>query len=148
MKLTINLVFAFAGCLPGPDVGAPHQTPSDGSVSGCNADSDPNTEISYSSDLADGVFVRGRCISCHKPGGQGISQSELFMDTYEALRAGGRRSGANIVIAGAPCSSILSLKIGSSPPFGRRMPYNGPPYLSSSDIQLVHDWIAEGARDN
>lgn len=147
MTLRIGWLVVLVGCLPGPDVGA-LQTPVDGAVTGCNADSDPVADVSYRADLVAGVFVRGRCITCHMPGGQGVPQSQLLMDSYEALRAGGRRSGANIVVAGAPCSSILSLKIEASPPFGKRMPYNGPPYLSSSDIQLVHDWIAEGARDN
>lgn len=147
MTFRVGWIVALVSCLPGPDVGA-LQVPVDGAVSGCDADSDPDSNVSYRADLAAGVFVRGRCIACHMPGGDGVSESGFRMHTYQALRDGGRRSEANIVVPGAPCSSILSLKIEASPPFGKRMPYNGPPYLSPSDIQLVHDWIAEGARDN
>lgn len=145
--LTLVASIIATGCLPGPEVGALH-VPSDARVASCNDDSNDAIDVSYSADLADGVFVRGKCISCHMPGGQGWSQSNLSMASYQLLRNGGRRSGPDIVIPGTPCSSVLVLKIEPSPPFGRRMPYNGPPFLSPADIQLVRDWIAEGARDN
>ena len=151
MKLLWCLLLA--GCLPGPDVGA-LQIIGDGSVAigdvgaTCNQDSDPSTPVSYSADIVSGVFVRGKCMSCHTGGGEGVQQSGFVMASYQTLRAGGRHSGTNIVVDSAPCSSILVLKIETPPPFGKRMPYNGPPYLVAHDIQLVRDWIAEGARDN
>jgi len=151
--MRLALVLLLAGCLPGPDVGAPLHA-SDGSVvlgdapAGCDADSDPSTPVSFSTDLVSGVFVRGKCRTCHTGGGQGVEQSGFKIDSYAQLRAGGQHSGTTIVVDGHPCSSILVLKIDANPPFGRRMPYNGPPYLSTGDIQLVRDWIAEGAHDN
>jgi hypothetical protein len=151
MKVVAAL--ALAGCLPGPEVGA-LLTTGDASLAigdaapGCNNDSDPATAVSYSVDIVSGVFVRGKCMSCHTGGGEGVQQSGLDLGSYAKLRAGGRHSGANIVIDFQPCSSIVVLKIDITPPFGKRMPYNGPPYLASRDIQLVRDWIAEGARDN
>jgi hypothetical protein len=57
-------------------------------------------------------------------------------------------SGTRIVIPGKPCDSIIVQKLGLAPPFGARMPYNGPPYLSAAELQLIRDWIAEGALDN
>jgi hypothetical protein len=146
------LVLAFlAGCLPGPDVGA-LQAPNDGTLGDvsatCNVDSDPGASISYSGDLVGGVFVRGHCFTCHTGGGEGTQQSGFNMGSYETLRAGGQHSGTQVVVPSQPCSSILVLKIDTPPPFGKRMPYNGPPYLASHDIQLVRDWIAEGAHDN
>jgi hypothetical protein len=150
-----SIVFAIAcaGCLPGPEVGS-LQEPSDGSIAlgdvsaTCNTDSDPTAPVSYSADLVSGVFVRAKCLSCHSGGGEGSQQSGFNMASYATLRSGGRHSGTNIVIDFTPCSSILVQKIDTDPPFGRRMPYNGPPYLSTTDIQLVRDWIAEGASDN
>jgi hypothetical protein len=35
-----------------------------------------------------------------------------------------------------------------TPPFGSRMPYNGPPFYSPEDRAVLRDWIAEGARNN
>ncbi len=136
------------GCLErfAPDVGPLASASADGA--GCPGDSDPAHAVSYRTDLELGVFERGKCNNCHTGNGSGTNQSGLDLDTYSSLRTGGGRSGTAIVVDGDACGSILVQKIEASPPFGRRMPYNGPPYLSSQDIVLVRDWIAEGARDN
>ena len=137
-----------AGCLDAisPNVG-PIATPQDGTI-GCADDSNPDLMVSFDTDIFDGVFVRGDCRDCHTDDGLGARQSGLDLRSYTTLRTGGGRSGARIVVDGDPCASILVQKIEQSPPFGRRMPYNGPPYLTSSDQQIIRDWIAEGARDN
>jgi hypothetical protein len=113
-----------------------------------NADSDPLLSISFATDVVGGVFRRGKCAGCHTNNNKGVQQSGFDISSYAKLRSGGGRSQTSIVIDFMPCTSILVQKIGNAPPFGRRMPYDGPPYLSSGDIQLVWDWIAEGARDN
>jgi hypothetical protein len=61
---------------------------------------------------------------------------------------GGFHSGAQIVVAGDPCASIMYQKLSDAPPFGSRMPLNGPPFWTDDELQLLHDWIAEGASDN
>ena len=150
MKMLAMLLF---GCLPGPEVGS-LQNSGDASIAStdaspaCNADSDPSTPVSYSADLVSGVFQRGHCVMCHTGGGEGTAQSGFDMSSYGSLRKGGQHSGASIVVDDQPCASILYEKVTASPPFGKRMPYDGPPYLSDPDILLVHDWIAEGAHDN
>lgn len=143
------LLMMVAGCLDtiGPDVGDPVTQGSDG-ASACPDDSDPSTVVKFDTDIRGGVFRRGNCNDCHTSNGLGVRQSGLDLGSYTTLRTGGGRSGANIVIVGDPCASILVQKIEDGPPFGRRMPYDGPPYLSTADIQLVRDWISEGAQDN
>jgi hypothetical protein len=146
----VLLLVLASGCLQsiGPDVG-PLQTSIDGGSTTCaNVDSDPAATVSFASDVRDGVFHRGGCTNCHTGDGMGVQQSGLDLSSYATLRTGGGRSGARIVVDFMPCQSILAQKIQTAPPFGRRMPYNGPPYLAAADIQLVADWIAEGARDN
>ena len=139
------LLLFTAGCLEsiGPDVGPLAPT-----APVCPGDSDPAVAVTYRIDIAGGVLSRGGCMNCHTGGGMGLAESGLDMRTYMTLRTGGGRTGAAIVITGDPCASIIVQKIETAPPFGRRMPYDGPPYLSLADIQLVRDWIAEGARDN
>ena len=44
--------------------------------------------------------------------------------------------------------SILVQKIGSAPPFGQRMPRNGPPYLTDGQILVIKRWIENGAPRN
>jgi hypothetical protein len=109
-----------------------------------NADSDPAVVVSFSTDVHP-LMTRpmGGC-TCH----QGKQTSGLDISSYASLRRGGINSGEKIIVAGAPCDSILPHKIGPTPAFGSRMPLNGPPYLSDDEIQLIRDWIAEGARDN
>jgi hypothetical protein len=132
-------------------VGPPHavvQDPSapDGGRVGCdNSDSDPNVTVSFSADVRP-LMTRspGGCGSCHL----GRITSGLDLSSYEAMLRGGLYSGAHLVITGDPCNSILLQKVGRTPPFGSRMPFNGPPYYSAEELQLVHDWIAEGAANN
>ena len=40
------------------------------------------------------------------------------------------------------------IELGEGPPFGSRMPLDGPPYLEDVDLELIGDWIVEGAHDN
>jgi mono/diheme cytochrome c family protein len=133
-----------AGCLHalGPDVG-PLTEPM---MPTCDGDSNPAVVTTFS-DVRN-VFRDGGCTDCHTDNGLGIRQSGLDLDDYATLRTGGGRSGVAIVVDGDPCASILVQKIETSPPFGRRMPYDGPPFLTDAEIQVVRDWIAEGAHDN
>ena len=138
------IAISLTGCLDAlaPDVGPIAQP----QMMECPGDSNPAIVVTYTD--IENVFDRGGCSDCHTGDGLGIRQSGLNLRTYSTLRTGGGRSGASIVIDGDPCASILVQKIETSPPFGRRMPYDGPPYLTMIDIQLVRDWIDEGARDN
>jgi hypothetical protein len=120
---------------------------------GCkDVDSDPGRPISFAGDVRP-LLDRplGGC-SCHLPNGTGpgpgIQLAGLNLVSYATLRAGGASSGPRIAIPGQPCDSLLYLKIGTAPPFGSRMPLNGPPYYTPAEIQLISDWIAEGALDN
>jgi Planctomycete cytochrome C len=88
------------------------------------------------------------CAGCHyesAPNPIGIEQGGLDMTTLGQLRKGGNTSGAMIVIAGEPDQSALVQKLRGIYPYGARMPYNGPPYLTDAEIQLFADWIAQGA---
>jgi hypothetical protein len=119
---------------------------------GCsNKDTDPNKFVSLSQDLrplqlrAPGATgSTGGCVPCHI----GRITSGFDQSSYQGLRRGGNISGTRVIIPGDPCNSILFQKIGRTPPFGSRMPYNGPAFLSQAERNLWHDWIAEGALNN
>jgi hypothetical protein len=117
-----------------------------------NADTNPATPVSFSTQLRP-VISRpmGGC-GCHLPSaagaGPGTQITGLDLSTLASLRAGGHNSGSQIVIAMEPCSSILYQKVDDAPPFGSRMPLGGPPFLTNEEVNLIHDWIAEGAADN
>lgn len=118
-----------------------------------NVDSDPDNEVSFLLDVQPillGETSQPGC-GCHLPASNepiGFEQTGLDLSSYEGLRAGGVNSLTGIVVPGAPCDSLLWQKVSPGPPFGSRMPFNGPPFLDAATRQLISDWIAEGARDN
>lgn len=118
-----------------------------------NEDSDANADVSFSRDVLP-IFT-GEAgpvgCSCHQPSDPnpiGLEQTGLDLSGYGGVRAGGVNSMASIVVPGSPCDSILWQKISPGPPFGSRMPFNGPPFLDAATRRLIADWIAEGALDN
>jgi len=121
---------------------------------GCDgADSDPATAVSFARDvrpLMDRPRTEGGC-SCHTPTNgtpTGIELGGLDLGSVDSLRQGGRIAGAEIVVPGDACASVLVQKISETPPFGSRMPLDGPAFLTADEQRLIHDWIAEGAEDN
>jgi hypothetical protein len=138
---------AFAGCVElAPDVGQRLAGTCD------DADSDPKTAVSFSTQVRPLIVRPMAGCGCHLPSssgpGLGTQVSGLDLGSLAAIRAGGRNSGTRNVIAMEPCASILYQKIDDAPPFGSRMPLGGPPFLTEAEVHLVHDWIAEGAADN
>lgn len=143
------LVLPSAGCLGAvePEVG-------ERVVMSCDPeDSAPLRDVSFAREILP-ILQRSRneagC-SCHDPAETdpvGFELSGLDLSGHAELMRGGGVSGSDVVVPGDPCASILRLKISEAPPFGSRMPLSAPPYLSPAEVQLVHDWIAEGARDD
>ncbi len=138
-----------AGCIAdeyAPEVGPPLTGACD------NADSDPDTDVSFSHDLRP-LLAREAGMagcSCHTPTNgapSGITLGGLDLGSYESLRAGGFNTGDEIVVPGEPCRSRIVEKL-SLPSWGARMPLDGPPYFTDEEVQLVADWIAEGADDD
>lgn len=145
LPLTVVLLFGLAAC-DGllPEVG-PAQ------LERCsNSDSDPATSHSYEADLRPIIERQsaGCGEGCHHPGGGnpvGVALGGLDLSSYASLRLGGGQTGSSIIVSGQPCESLLLKKLGPTPPFGARMPLNGPPFLSAAELQDLNDWIAEGA---
>lgn len=79
------------------------------------------------------------CLGCHGGGGG------LFVDTQAHLLQGGSHGPA--VVPGDAEASILVQKLSASPPFGSRMPQGGP-FLADTTVQVIRDWINQGALDN
>jgi hypothetical protein len=85
------------------------------------------------------IFQRYGCASCH--GGSG----GLFVQSVAQLLQGGANGPA--VVSGKADASNIIKKLSVNPPFGERMPQGGP-YLPDSTIQIIKDWINQGAKDN
>jgi len=88
---------------------------------------------------ADVTPIFSACTGCHPPSG-GLSVASV-----SALTTGGLHGPA--VVEYNSSASNLVLKLLPSPPFGDRMPRGGTP-LSDATVQVIRDWIDEGAKDN
>jgi len=107
--------------------------------------------VSFVRDIAP-ILVRdlAGCAPCHIPradGDIGFHNGGLDVTNIAALNRGGFNSSRNVIVPGRPCDSVLYLKVSPGPPFAKRMPFDGPPYLTVIELALFHDWIAEGAKD-
>lgn len=89
------------------------------------------------------VIFATRCAKCHTenglmgpaPEGYRLASYADTVSTADRLR----------VVPGNPAASELMRRIrGISKP---RMPFDGPPYLSDSEIEIIEQWIRDGARD-
>jgi len=117
-----------------------------------DADSDPAVAVDFARDirpLIDGK-VQGTkgCLFCHSPEGgtmEGFLATGLNLTKLQTLRKGGRNAPPELILVpGKPCASAIVQKLQGTFT-GARMPKNGP-FWDPSKIQLVRDWIAEGAQ--
>ena len=94
--------------------------------------------VSFKSEVVP-ILNKYGCAGCH--GGSG----GLYVQGVSQLLQGGIHGPA--VAAGNADGSLLVRKLSSGPPFGDRMPQGGP-YLPDSTLNIIREWINQGAKDN
>jgi hypothetical protein len=99
--------------------------------------------ISFSEDIM--PILKGRCISCHQPGGEGYAKSGLDLSTYEGLMKG-TKFGAMVIPRDPDSSNLMWLLDWRASP-QLRMPH-GKRKLSVCDRNDIRTWIREGAKNN
>src|SRR6266511_4157027 len=98
---------------------------------------------SFSEDIL--LILKGRCVSCHQPGGAGYEKSGLDLTTYEGLMKG-TKFGAMVIPRDPEGSNLLWLLDWRASP-EVRMPH-GKKKLSICDRNAIRAWIREGAKNN
>ncbi|EJO93490.1 hypothetical protein A471_12098 [Ectopseudomonas mendocina DLHK] len=84
-----------------------------------------------------------RCATCHSANGlMGAAPEGYLLSSYAATLASDER--ARVVPGNAAASELVRRIRGQARP---RMPYDGPPYLTDAEIDLIVAWIEQGARD-
>ncbi len=124
-------------------------SPSTGSGTG-GSGSGGGTSVVTLSTISSQIFVP-RCTGCHGGGSPSGGMNLEAGNAYEKLVnvASSEKSGAIRVIPGDPENSYLVQKLRGDPGIvGLRMPRNGPPYLTDDQINLVKQWIQDGAKNN
>lgn len=113
-----------------------------------DADSDPSTSVDWGTQIVPLLWTSqngaDKCTYCHLASfPEGSTPAYLYLESYANLRKGSKNSP--IVVPGKPCSSLLVKKLRGTAVNGARMPRGGP-YFTPEQVQLVSDWVAEGAR--
>jgi mono/diheme cytochrome c family protein len=90
-------------------------------------------------------IFRGRCISCHQPGGQGYEKSGVDLTGYDGLMKGTKYG--QIVVPGQPFVSNLMVLLDWRASPQLRMPH-GAKQLSICDRTAISAWIQQGAKNN
>jgi hypothetical protein len=145
---TLALLVAAAALAPAcssvePEVGA--------RLTACvDADSNPAVTVSFKEQIR--PIMAGKvpgpkpCSMCHSPAGgtmEGLIATGFDVHTLGNIRKGGRNTFDDIIVPGHPCQSAIVQKLKGT--YGdARMPKGGP-YWTEEQLQLMIDWIAEGA---
>jgi hypothetical protein len=87
-------------------------------------------------------LFNSHCTACHG-GTSGVTLSSY----NSAINSVGDQYNMNVVVPGQPDQSPMVNKINPNPSHGDRMPQGGP-YLSDEQINLIRQWIAEGALES
>jgi len=139
-----SVAFAPGCALVDPEVGERADFCSD-------ADSNPAVAVDFARDIrplmnGERPPIKG-CKNCHYPGTgtqEGFLRTQLNLSQLGTLRRGGVNTASDIVVPGSPCKSAIVQKLRGTRA-GERMPKDGP-YWGPAEIQLMMDWIAEGAK--
>jgi hypothetical protein len=76
-----------------------------------------------------------------------VDQPASGKDCKLAADAGPSATPLILVVPGDPDASLLYLKLTGTQPCGKKMPDTAKP-LTAEQIELVHDWIADGAKND
>lgn len=118
----------------------------------------PNLEPTFASvqrEIFETTDAAGRtsCVTCHSAAGRtplgGLNLDHAVAYDQLVNVASRERPDLMRVSPGNPDASYIVHKLeGRAGIVGRRMPFNGPPFLTSGQIQILRRWIAIGAPRN
>lgn len=133
-------------------------------ISGCDenlkslAGPTPSLEPTFSSiqhDIFESGDSSGRsaCTQCHTnvgrtPSGGLNLTHDVAYDQLVNAPSRGKTGVVRVIPSNGENSYLLHKLIGTSDIVGRRMPFNGPPYLTDGQILIIRRWIEIGAPHN
>ena len=90
-------------------------------------------------------ILESHCVKCHQPNGPGYAASGLDLRNYQNLMHGTKHG--KIVVPGDPLSSTMMVLVEGRADPSIRMPHHERPLLRQQ-IEILRDWISQGAKDN
>ena len=100
-------------------------------------------EISFSQNIM--PILEAKCLSCHAEGEKGFKASGLSVESYEQVMKGTR--DGPVIEPGYSYFSTLQIVVEHRADPSSSMPQNTAK-LSSAEIQIIGEWIDQGARNN
>ena len=100
-------------------------------------------EISYRADVQ--PILKQYCLECHADGGDGYAKSGLLMTSHESLMKG-TKFGAIVKPGDGLGSVLIQLVEGRADP-SIKMPH-GKAALPKEQIQVLKQWVVQGAKNN
>ena len=116
-------------------------------------------EVSFKQDVA--PILQKNCLSCHSPGGEGYTASGFSVESYESVMKG-TKFGPVIVPRSSISSTVMILLRHKADPSINMPRSKAQPLLEhekylkdwkvsmlpAEQIQLIGDWIDQGANNN
>ena len=131
MKLHLSFIFALAGALSFTTLP---------SVRAAEAKADSKPPVSYYKEIR--PIFQANCQGCHQPA---KAKSDYVMTDFAKLLAGGE-SKEKAIVAKQPLKSNLLKLI--TPVKGEAEMPDGKPPLAEGEIELIKNWIVQGAIDD
>lgn len=102
-------------------------------------------QVSYTQDVV--PILEQRCLACHAaPDGAGYQATGLLMDSYESLMNG--TDYGPVIVAGDSRRSILNMLVEGRAGKMQRMPHEENQGLSDQEIEILKEWVNQGAQNN
>ena len=126
-------------------------------AAGCGSSNSPTTPSPTSSvrfsQQIQAEILNPACVVCHTDDGRtpaagmNLKSGAAYASLVNTASSG--KPGAIRVIPGNPTGSYLVQKLIGAPDIvGLRMPRNGPPFLTDAQVDLIRQWIQNGAPNN
>jgi uncharacterized membrane protein len=102
-------------------------------------------QVSYQKDVA--PILQSQCVKCHTaPDGSGYRATGLELNSYDAVMQG--TVYGPIIVVGDSRRSIFNMLVEGRAGKLQRMPHQEANGLSEEEINLLSDWVNQGALNN
>jgi hypothetical protein len=101
-------------------------------------------EMSYKKDVY--PILHDYCLNCHQPGGKGYERNGLDMSTYKTLMKGTKFG--SVINPGNSFTSIMIQAVEGRVHASIKMPYGMSGGLAKDKIEILKEWVDQGAKDN
>ncbi len=100
-------------------------------------------QVSFSENVM--PILEAKCLSCHAVGSEGFKASGLSVESYEQVMKGTRQGP--VIEPGYSYFSTLQIVVEHRADPSSAMPRDSAK-LSNSEIQIIGEWIDQGAKNN